>query len=159
MKNKIRYTISLFLTLLFIISIRLVMRSYIQTSVSIGDSMSPTMNGRTIDFSSKNLDIIELNGIYNLRDPRSGEEITKRVVAIEGDTIEIKNGKLYVNNEKDTSAFSDGVDYSVHNGLRYTLGKDQYFVLGDNRPVSIDSRYFGPVDKRYFISKVIFSLD
>ncbi len=159
MKNKTKYLISLLLVISVLIILVCSKLTPFDISMSVGDSMLPTMSDRNITVSVKDIDKIERNKIYNMYEPKTGSQIVKRVVAIEGDTIEIKDGKLYVNNEKDTSAFSDGVDYSVHNGLRYTLDKDQYFVLGDNRPVSIDSRYFGPVDKRYFISKVIFSLD
>ena len=159
MKNKTKYLISLLLVISVLIILVCSKLTPFDISMSVGDSMLPTMSDRNITVSVKDIDEIERNKIYNMYEPKTGSQIVKRVVAIEGDTIEIKDGKLYVNNEEDTSAFSDSVDYSVHNGLRYTLGKDQYFVLGDNRPVSIDSRYFGPVDKRYFISKVIFSLD
>lgn len=159
MKNKTKYLISLLLVISVLIILVCSKLTPFDISMSVGDSMLPTMSDRNITVSVKDIDEIERNKIYNMYEPKTGSQIVKRVVAIEGDTIEIKDGKLYVNNEEDTSAFSDSVDYSVHNGLSVTLDKDQYFVLGDNRPVSIDSRYFGPVDKRYFISKVIFSLD
>ena len=71
------------------------------------------------------------------------------------DTVEIKNGKIYVNDEEieEEYAYGQTSDYD-----KITLGDDEYFILGDNRPISKDSRYFGPVKKDEIIGKVIFRL-
>lgn len=77
-----------------------------------------------------------------------GEEFVKRIVAVAGDTVNIQNGKVYVNGEEkkldgpvgETKASDEGdVEYPV------TVQDDQVFVLGDNREVSEDSRMFGAV--------------
>ncbi len=85
----------------------------------------------------------------------------KRFIASEGDTVEIKNGKLLVNGKvvEDPPAFRrvyyyNRGDYGIE-GKPITVPKDSYFVLGDNSASSKDSRYWGFVPKNYLIGKAV----
>lgn len=77
-------------------------------------------------------------------EPGAIRDLIKRVVAVEGDTIESRGDTLYVNgqpvNEPYRRTASLGMQVS-----RVTLGQDQVFVMGDNRTDSTDSRVFGPI--------------
>ena len=78
-----------------------------------------------------------------------GEEFVKRIVAVAGDTVNIQNGKLYVNGAEEKQEGTLGETLTEENNqVSYplTVGDDQIFVLGDNREVSDDSRAFGVVD-------------
>ena len=75
------------------------------------------------------------------KDP--SRDFVKRVVAIPDDTIEIVRGKVYVNGEPLEEPYV--VDTSRSSMEEQTLGPDDYFVLGDNRPQSNDSQDWGPV--------------
>ena len=110
-----------------------------------GNSMEPTLHdGQPVIFA-------RLHGTYKAGDVVSlrmanDEYLVKRVVAVAGDTIEIRSGKLYVN------GIAESVNYGVTNRaesstVKYplTLKEGQIFVLGDNREVSVDSRTFGPI--------------
>jgi signal peptidase I len=75
----------------------------------------------------------------------------KRVIAIEGDEIEIKDGKVYLNGEAlkedylKEEAFTEAGSF-IPDNTKYKVEKHQVFVLGDNRAHSKDSREIGPVD-------------
>ncbi|MDO8444441.1 MAG: signal peptidase I [bacterium] len=126
------------------------------------------VSGASMDPTFKDGDWIAWNkNIYNNSNPVRGDIVVvnypgdpnnktyvKRIVGQPGDKIEIKNEHVFVNNlrlDEGYIAFSVGTD---PNGV-WTLNKNQYFVMGDNRPNSNDSRYFGPVEKRFILGKAI----
>lgn len=155
MKRKIIYLISL-----VIWSYALLYAQYkldINIRYMSGYSNYPTIKEGSVGISLP-IDEVENDKLYKMYDPMSYENIVKRVVAVPGDTVEIKDGKLYINGVEDSSSFSKNADYSNKNGLRVVVPENEYFVLGDNRNVSIDSRYFGTVPEEYIISKVLFTI-
>lgn len=86
-----------------------------------------------------------------------GELQARRVVAIEGDTVDITeegviiNGNLQIESQiyEETLPYTKGIDYPVK------IGAGQVFVLGDKRTVAIDSRVYGPIDVKDSLGKVI----
>ncbi len=90
------------------------------------------------------------------RDPR--EYFIKRVVGLPGETVEISDGQVRISNE----AYPNGIileesyiDSQLTEGKKQvTLGADEYYVLGDNRDESLDSRSFGPLSEEYIIGRV-----
>ena len=81
--------------------------------------------------------------VFNSEELNEGNLI-KRVIATGGDTVQITGGKVYVNGEQLVEDYL-AEDVYTDGELEWTLLPGEVFVLGDNRPVSIDSRTFGPI--------------
>lgn len=111
-----------------------------------GDSMSPVL---------KNGDVVLINRIvYDARKPKRGEIIAfrpngnenahyciKRVVGLPGETIQIKDGKIYIDGKvQKKDVYTSDLDFAGIAEKKIILGETEYFVLGDNSAGSDDSR-------------------
>lgn len=133
----------------------MLIRSFIATPVRVdGDSMNKTFKNGDILILYK-LSKIERFDVIVLHEEKDNEKIIKRVIGMPGDTVAIKDGEIYINDEKidDEYAYGMTTDYD-----RITLKSDEYFILGDNRLISKDSRYFGPIKEKEIKGKVIFRI-
>ena len=140
---------------LIIIVVVILIRTFIITPVRVdGASMNKTLENGQILLLYK-LGSIKRFDIVVLDEEIEDEIIIKRIIGMPNDTVEIKNGKIYVNDEEieEEYAYGQTSDYD-----KITLKDDEYFILGDNRPISKDSRYFGPVKEDEIIGKIIFRL-
>ena len=121
-----------------------------------GDSMSPAFhNGEAVYYNRavsqyKPGDVV----VINLPD---GEHFIKRIAAIPGETVEVRDGQLYVNGQVREFAQAQGKTTEEAEDIKYPLKLEQgqFFVLGDNRENSTDSRSFGPFVEKQFLGKVI----
>ena len=128
-----------------------------------GQSMEPT-------FSDGDYLIIDEIS-YRFREPQRGEVIVfkfpdnpmdfyiKRAIGLPGETVEIKAGRVRIYNSGYPSGFALNESYLPANlqtdgDLRVRLGEDEYFVIGDNRRSSYDSRRWGTLQKREIIGRV-----
>lgn len=84
------------------------------------------------------------------------ERLIKRVIGIEGDVIEIKDGAVYRNGKKLEEPYVAGETSDKGLASPVTVGKNELFVMGDNRSVSIDSREIGMVKISHVEGKAIF---
>jgi len=140
-----RILITISVTLLFLLSIKLCFNAEIHTIN--GNSMFPAVaHGDYCITFSKILDrdpSIKRGSIVVIEKPDG--LILKRVVAIPGDTVTIKKGVLRINGipQKERYILSERTEGSIH----LTLEDNKYYVLGDNRKNSLDSRILGPIDK------------
>lgn len=80
------------------------------------------------------------------------KDLIKRVVALPGDTVEAREGKLYVNNEPVDEPYLEAGTETL-NLPPTTIPEDRLFVMGDNRGNSSDSRVFGPIDEDLLVGK------
>lgn len=106
---------------------------------------------------------------YRLREPKRGEVVVfhpptgtkdyylKRIVGLPNERVRIENGKVIVcklSCEVLDEKYIDDTNFGKNSNYSITLGEDQYFVLGDNRDNSSDSRIFGPVDREAIVGKI-----
>ncbi len=83
----------------------------------------------------------------------TGSDYIKRIIAVEGDKVDIIGGYVYVNGEliEETYVKQEGITRKMAVEMPYTVGEDMYFVMGDNRSASRDSRAFGAVKEDQII--------
>ena len=88
-------------------------------------------------------------------DEKSDTNFIKRIVALAGDKISIKRGRVYLNGELQKEPFIEpNANCDICNlPEELTVPKDQFYVMGDNRGASLDSRKWGPVPKDNIIGK------
>jgi signal peptidase I len=124
-------------------------RSFLIEPVRVrSDSMEPSLRAGSLVLIDKvTFDFREPHrgDVVVTSDPRTGESIVKRVVAVAGDSVGIDNGVLTLNGKKVSESYIDN-----HNMDGFFFGPDvvptgDVFLLGDNRDISVDSRAFGPV--------------
>ena len=140
---------------IIIVVVVVLIRSFIATPVRVdGDSMNKTFKNGDILILYK-LSKIKRFDVIVLHEEKDNEKIIKRVIGMPGDTVAIKDGEIYINDEKIDDEYAYGMtsDYE-----RITLKSDEYFILGDNRLISKDSRYFGPIKEKEIKGKVVFRI-
>jgi signal peptidase I len=159
MKSFVR---ELLMTLILALVIFFVLQTTVQTYVVVGQSMEPNLH---------NDDLLVINKIvYRLHAPERGDVVVlyppdqprdeppyiKRIIAQPGDTVEVKNSAVYVNGNKLIESY-------IKEPPSYTLAlqqvpENEYFVLGDNRNISSDSRNGWTVPREDIIGKAWLSV-
>lgn len=84
------------------------------------------------------------------------ERYVKRVIGVAGDTVDIKEGSVYINGNKLEEPYVNGITEQREFDLPYTVQEGELFVMGDNRDVSMDSRAFGPISIKQVEGKAFF---
>jgi signal peptidase I len=126
-----------------------------QATVVYGQSMEPNLSAfqrLIIDKISYHLHSPQRNDIVVIDLPNMDEMLVKRVVGLPGETVELRNGIVLINGEPLDESFPH--DFSLQTLSPLILGPLQYFVLGDNRGNSNDSRSFGPIQRDYIVGRV-----
>ncbi len=162
----IEWTKLFLLALAIVIPIRVLL---FQPFVVSGASMDP--NFHNADY----LIIDELS--YRLREPERQEVIVfkypnnpslkyiKRVIGLPGEKVEIVNGQVFVTSGNKTFQLEEPYlseetkqTWTNNNNFSVELGQNEYFVMGDNRNFSSDSRIWGPVPKKNIVGRVFIKL-
>ena len=127
-----------------------------------GQSMEPT-------FYEKDYLIID-EITYRFRGPERGEVVVldspvnedhylKRIVALPGERVKVEDNKVVVYNDEHLRGLvleEFYLEEETPGSISVTLGSDQYFVMGDNRDASYDSRRFGAIDANDIVGRVLF---
>ena len=138
---------------ILIILVIILIRTFVVTPIRVkGESMNDTLNNKDVmilkkyDKSIERFDIVVVD--------IGTEKVIKRVIGLPKEDIEYKNNELYINGKKLNSKYGKGktndfVDYCQ---------EDYYFVMGDNRENSLDSRSFSCVNKKDILGTTNFVL-
>ena len=131
-----------------------------------GNSMFPTMHNGDYLITEKvsyKLNNPKKEDIIVLKNPKDeSQDFIKRIIALPGDTVKIENNKVFVNGGAKEETYlppdtpTKGGTYLPTNGAPITMGVNQYFVIGDNRNHSSDSREWGPITKEEIVGKAFF---
>jgi len=135
---------------------------FIVTAVIIqGRSMSPTLNDGDRYYLNRwrYLFLAPQRGdVVVIKDPGHGDFAVKRIVARPYDWLNLKDGLLYVNGKRLAEPYlADNTRTDVPDRTEkwIQLGRDQYFLLGDNRSNSEDSRFYGVIHRRNIVGMLI----
>lgn len=143
-KDIIEYAVIIIAVLLF--------RQFLFSPIRVsGDSMVPTLyNGDIMILNKIGYSINGLNRFDIVVIDYNGEKIIKRVIGLPGDYVEYEDNKLYINGEfiKEGYKRKDTNDFILEMIGENIIPEGKYLVLGDNRPISKDSRIIGLVDEK-----------
>ncbi len=162
---------SLFGYALFAVGLALIIRFFVATPYIVsGASMEHTYENHdylivdrlTYDFSNPERGDVVVFGLPQ----EPSRDLIKRVIGLPGETVEISGSAPTVTiiNSAHPEGFQLDEPYLSHENLggssdmRVTLGKDQFFVLGDNRKVSADSRLWGTLPRKDIVGRVLLRL-
>ena len=144
---------------LLIIVIVLLLKTYIISPILVsGDSMDSTLKDgdmmllnklayKTNDIERFDIVVVEHNNSY----------IIKRIIGLPGDTVKCIDNKLYINDKVYTEEYLDK-DTKTSDFEIETIKEGYYFVLGDNREVSLDSRRIGLIEEKEIQGKATFTI-
>lgn len=157
-KNKLKLFLREILSYFLIIVVVLFIKTFIVAPVLVnGSSMYPTLEDKDflllnrMDKSYERFDIV----VVEYR----GEKLVKRIIGMPGETIEYKDKKLYINGKEMEDQFASVTyEFKLENLSLTKIPDDSYFILGDNRNNSIDSRRIGPVHKDDIQGKIVYGI-
>jgi signal peptidase I len=133
------------------------LRADVIDSVGVSSgSMAPTVcRGDRLLILRAGASDAERGELVTFHDPVDDEPTLKRVVAVEGQVVQIKDGLLYVDGQQ---VLEEYVDQASIDGTYYRqviVGKGLVFVLGDERERSVDSRDYGPISRSSIDGRVL----
>jgi signal peptidase I len=150
------------IALLIMVPIRIFV---IQPFVVSGSSMVPTFeNGNylIVDEISYKFEDPQRYDVIVFRYPNDQKKFfIKRIIGLPGETVDINGSAVTITNKDNPNGFVLGQPYvknESENNLHRELKDGEYFVMGDNRNASSDSRYWGPVPKNLLIGRALVRL-
>jgi signal peptidase I len=164
-KNISIYIVSAVMTAAAFLVIIIPMRSFVIMPFYVkGSAMEPTYKDGDYLLINKLSKKYQRGDIVIFRYPQNPKEFfIKRIIALPGEKIQLKNGLVYLYNQQNPAGYQLNEPYLQSNTKTFgldekviELGDNEYYMLGDNRSASKDSRSFGPVKESYFIGKVWF---
>lgn len=150
---------TLILSIVISVTILYIFSSNFKLYKVYGTSMENTIHSDDVllvSLNSYNNKTPSYSDIVNIKYVDNNEEkfIVKRIIGVPGDILEITNNQIFLNSTLLEEPYIKNLSSSYFN-LKVIIPENKYFVLGDNRDVSCDSRYFGLIDKTSIEGKVL----
>lgn len=147
MNSKIIENIKGLLPYVIIVLIVILIRTFIATPIKVnGTSMNDTLShGDTMILNKIDVKINELERFDIVVIETGDTYLIKRIIGLPGETIEYKEGKLYINGKSIKDPYYKNENTKDFENIK--IPKNHYFVMGDNRSDSIDSRIIGTINK------------
>ena len=149
------------LVTLSLLSYFLISHYLLRTVKVVGSSMQPNLRDGDyllLDRLAVSMRQPEAGEIVVIRDPDDQLFSIKRVIGKPGDSLRIKEGKVFLNSEElDETYLPEGTPTHTAGFIGdefYIFGNDRYFLLGDNRDNSVDSRWYGPIPEENILGIV-----
>lgn len=125
-----------------------------------GTSMLPSLQDQERIFVNKfvyRFEPVERGDVVVFRYPRDpSKSYIKRVIGVAGDVVRIDRGQVFVNGRRLSEDYVPREFADTHSYAEVVVPPQAYFLLGDHRSMSNDSREFGPVDESYIYGKAVF---
>ena len=120
-----------------------------------GEAMRPALNDGDRILIERNPDKLERGDIVLFLYPDAPvKSYIKRIVGLPNETVDIREGKVFINGQPLAEPYIDPkLDQSQRSLAAIKLDADSYFVIGDNRDNSSDSRFWGPLQKKFIYGK------
>lgn len=123
-----------------------------------GTSMDPTYSPGTHLYGTPISTSLERGDVV-LLDDRKAEYAVKRIIGLPGETVQIWRGHVFINRQMLVEPYLPKHTFTypmeqMRRGATFIVGEREYFVLGDNRPCSSDSRAYGPVERKQIKRRV-----
>ncbi len=137
----------------------------VQPFIVSGSSMVPTFQNREyliIDEVSYKFNAPQRDDVVVFKYPNDTKKFfIKRIIGLPNEIVDIKDGDVTITNNENKEGFKLREPYvknTSNSNAHFVLKNDEYFVMGDNRPASSDSRYWGALNKKLLIGKVLLRL-
>jgi len=120
--------------------------------------MEPTLHEGALIIVTKRLDQLRRSDIVSFRYPADPSKIfIKRVIGLPGEVIEINDGKVLVNGQElQENYINPQLNRFRYNSIPAKIPEGKYYVMGDNRDNSNDSRFWGPLSQELIQTKLAF---
>lgn len=155
--DKIKKGIKEIVPYIIIVVVVLFVKKFIFTPVIVnGDSMMNTLHDKDVMILNKigmKMNGLDRFDIVVIQTAKS--KIIKRVIGLPGETIEYKDNKLYINDKEIKDNYGT---YETYDFEKIEIPEGYYFVLGDNRTDSIDSRILGVIKENDILGKTSFTI-